>query len=261
MGNPDTNADRLLEMVGQIRAYARERELTLFYGYVGGGDDAIQWNEEQGGGWREFVDCAKSLGARILYLNWAPFEEFQVADALEEAQALPAAAPGAAARDAASLSQEIEGYREKVGLTAVIDLAFLADGIFHTLEIEADWFRAFQELLPEGEGDEGVNDQAREQLVRKWAPKLASAPEYARCTTRGEQRHVLRKLAGAEYDGPAAEEILDEAKAIYELEVYPERARRLGKEARELKARGETLQGIAAKLGVSNWQVRKLLAE
>ncbi len=253
--------DPLLDVVEQIRVHGREKGLVIFYGYVGGGEGSVQWNEEHGGGWQEFLACANALGGRTLYLDWAPLEESQIDELLEKAPPLEQDAPEELARQLRAFREKVEGYRDKVGLTATVDLAFACEGIFHTFEITADWFEAFEDLAPETEEGEDVVEKVQGPLIEEWAPKLASDPKYASCKTGGQRRYLLQKLAGEKYERFPVSEILSRANEIYEVDIRPENERRLREEVRGLKEHGATLSAISGKLGISVWRVRALLGE
>src|SRR5579863_9352502 len=125
---PAKTGDALLETVKAIVSSANTQGLVVFYGWAHGTNQkTVDWNEEHGGSWENFLECAKAVGAKLLYVNWAPFEEFQVDEAVEHLEAAIAAGSEAEnhQRDSLPSNREIEAYRNKVGMTAVIDLAFM----------------------------------------------------------------------------------------------------------------------------------------
>jgi hypothetical protein len=63
-------ADALLGVVDKIVSTAKERGLVVFYGWAHATNQkTVDWNEDHGGNWEKFLDCAKAVGAKLLYLN------------------------------------------------------------------------------------------------------------------------------------------------------------------------------------------------
>lgn len=258
--------DLLLGVVEEIRTHAEEEGFIVFYREecAGGSKDTFNWHEEHGGDWKRFLACAKAMAVRTVYLSWLPFEGWQVDDALEDV-----ALPGdeTSERKKAELeayNQQVETYREKVGLTAVIELAFVAEAVFHICEITADWFRAFEELTTEEEGrGEEIEKEKKvdKALVYEWAGKLASHPKYGSCKSDDQREYLLEKLAGEEYEKLPLGDILRRAETVYQFEVRPEVEERLRDQARALRKQGLNMSAIALKLGISANRVSGLLAE
>ncbi len=257
-----TASDPLLKTVEDICAYAQDLGLAIFYGFAVDEEEDIRWNEEHGGDWKKFLDTTKALGAKVLYLNWAPFEEFQVDEALEEVRE----AVHSSTSEGAEIEQrerEIEKYRDKVGLTAVVDLAFALDGVFHIHQIFPQWFLAFEELRPEEEEPEEEPEEKEldKTLVKKWATILANHPQFATCKTYGQRQYLLESLAKDEYETLPVGHVVSRAESIYLLEVRPKDEERLRNEARKLRSQGMTINAIALRLGISKDRVSALVAE
>jgi len=254
-------SDPFTKFVDEITAHTKQEGLVLYYGLKEGTfDTAVYWNEERGGDWRKFLNVAKALGARVVYLNWSPFEEFQVDEALssvpddEEFDD-----PDSEERD-----QQIEAYREKVGLIAQIDLAFVVDGVTHIYRRSPDWFEAFQALVHEaGDEDEQELPEPRvdKATVDKWARSLATHEKYAGCKTHDQRRYLLEQLAGDDYGTLPVNEVLKRADTVYTFEVRPEQEKELRARARTLREHGLNLNAIGQKLGISRDRVSALLAD
>jgi hypothetical protein len=263
------SADVLLEKANSIVNLANTQGLVVFYGWAHGSDQkTVHWNEEHGGDCAKFLECAKAADAKLLYLNWAPFEEFQIDEALEHREGTIAAG------DKPSIDQphnvpsrrEIEAYRNRVGMTAVIDLAFVHEDIVHIYQCFADWFETFQELT---EGLEMDSDESADRfpervvdkaLVRKWASQLASHPKFG-MTRSGDQREfLLESIAGTEIDTLPVGDILARADSIYQFEIKPGEEERMRAKAHELREQGLNMNAIAVKLGISKDRVSGLLS-
>ena len=82
--------DSLFQTVDEINEYVKNQGLALFYGWAYAEKHfTVYWNKERGGEWQGFVSCAKASGARMLYLNWSPFEDFQIDDARRHLDSRP----------------------------------------------------------------------------------------------------------------------------------------------------------------------------
>jgi hypothetical protein len=263
------SADALLEKVEAIVNAAKGQGLVVFYGWAHGTDQkTVDWNGEHGGDWEKFLECAKAAGARMLYINWAPFEDFQIDEAVGHLEKTITAGSGASIEQPASVPsrREIETYRDRVGMTAVIDLAFVHEDIVHIHQCFADWFQAFEELtggLAE-DSDESEDSFAErvvdKALVRKWASELANHSKFG-ATRSGDQREfLLEAIAGAEIDTLPVGHILARADSVYQFEIKPKEEERQRSEARRLREQGLNINAIAVKLGISKDRVSGLLS-
>lgn len=261
--------DALLGVVENIVNAAKGHGLVVFYGWAHGADQkTVDWNEQHGGDWEKFLECAKAVGARLLYLNWAPFEEFEVAEALEHLEGIVAAGGRAEIGEPGPLPSrsEIEAYRDRVGMTAAIDLAFIHQDVVHIHQHFADWFQTFQELT---EGLEADSDETEDSfperivdkaLVRKWASELANHAKFGAARTGDQREFLLETIAGSEIDSLPVRDILARADSIYQFEIKPKEEDRLRTEARRLREQGLNINAIAAKLAISKDRVSGLLS-
>lgn len=258
-----TRSDPLSTTVKDICDLTAKLGLVIFYGWAYD-EDAITWNEEHGGDWNKFIETAKALGAKLIYLNWAQFEEFQVDEALEKVIGEAEESPDSERPEVEKRRLEIEKYRDKVGLTVVIDLAFTSEGVFHTYQSFAPWFVAFEDLTPEEDGDEEeelVENKTDRTLIDKWANILANHPKFGSCKSYQQREYLLEGQAKEEYETLPVHQILSRADTIYTMEVRPKADLRLQEEARKLRHQGLNMNAIALKLGISRDRVSGLLAE
>src|SRR5229473_41150 len=149
--------DPLARTVEEIQQSAKHESLCLYYGWMAGEKlPTVHWNEERGGDWRAFLECAKNLKAQVVYLNWTPFEQFQVEEAVSELELKMANNDGLSdeLEDAKDRLNRMTKFKTKVGLTCLIDLAFVAHGVIHIYQKTADWFDEFQALSEDIEDDD-----------------------------------------------------------------------------------------------------------
>ncbi len=261
------SGDVLIERVEAIINAAKGQGLVLFYGWAHGTNQkAVTWNEEHGGDWEKFLACAKAVGAKMLYVNWAPLEEFQIDEAVEHLERIIAGGTGIEPPDSVPSRREIEAYRDKVGVTAVIDLAFVYEDVVHIHQCFADWFQAFEELTEGLEEDSDASDASFHErvvdkaLVKKWASELANHPKFG-STRSGDQREfLLESIAGDEIDTLPTGDILARADSIYQIEIKPKEEERVRGEVRRLREQGLNINAIALKLGISKDRVSGLLS-
>ena len=263
------STDVLLEKVEAIIKAAKGQGIVVFYGWAHGADQkTVDWNEEHGGDWEKFLECAKAAGAKMLYLNWEPFEECQVDEALEHRERTVTAGsePGVQEPDSVPSPREIEAYRDRVGVTAVIDLAFVHEDLVHIHQCYADWFQAFEKLT---EGLEQDSDESEDSfpervidkaLVKKWASELANHAKFGAARTGDQREFLLEGIAGAEIDTLPVGDILARADSIYQFEIKPKEDERLRIEAGRLREQGLNLSAIALKLGIPKDRVSGLLS-
>ena len=255
-------SDPLFKTIEEIVAHTKEEGFVTFYGWAHGGkENTVHWNEEHGGDWKRFLESAKALGVRAVYLNWAPFEEFQVDEALADVSVDQESE--ASRTEIEEYNQQVEKCREKVGLTEIIDLTFVVDGVFHIYQLAADWFTAFEELIAEEELEEHepLEKPVDKPLVNKWASMLANHPKFGSCKNDDQREYLLEQLTGEDYETLPLGEILRRAETLYVFEVRPKQEEGLRKQAREFRKQGLNMNAIAQKLGISRDRVSGLLAD
>lgn len=255
-------ADPLATRVEQIRDHVKSLGISLFCGSVPYDEKrTVYWDEEQGGDWKMFLECAKAAGAKIVYLHWETFEESE----LDEALATELANGESAHVEGESLRAQIEQFRDKAGLTASIHLAFVSDGISHIFYEAAEWFTRFAELTEDDSEDEdrvaGREAKADPALIDKWARTLASHPKYSSCKSGDEREFLLEQLAGEAFSSLPLWPTLRRAETVYVMEIKEQEEERLGTQARELRNQGLNMNAIAKRLRISRDKVSGLLAE
>ncbi len=257
--------DPLSRTVEEIRQSAKSDGLCVFFGWLA--EDklpTVHWNEDHGGDWKVFLECAKSLKAEAIYLNWAPFEQFQVDDAVSEIESELAENEGLddETRSIKKRLDQIAEFKNKVGLTSVIDLAFVADGVVHIYQKTANWFNEFENLAPEDADDDEEEETkpADKATINKWATMLASNPNFITCKDSRNREYLLEKIAGDEFPKLPAYEILTRAETIFHVEFRQAAEARLADEIRSLREQGLNVNAIALKLGMSRDRVSGLLS-
>jgi len=251
--------DPLSKTLEEIHEEAKGSGMRIFYGYLAEHNKvpAVHWNRENGGDWKKFFVCGRTLSATILYVNWAPFEQFEVDDAMSKLES-EIAEDDDEEEETKKLLTQVRAFQSKVGLTCVIDLAFVANGMVHIYQETADWFDEFGDLIGDND-DEGDTEERRpidKAVVNKWAATLASDPKYA---TSKQREYLLEKIAGDEFSKLPLYEILRRAETIFQVEFKQGAEEKLSQEIQELRNQGLNMNAIALKLGISRDRVSGLV--
>ena len=140
--------DTLLAVKEEIRAYAAEHGLTVFHGTDSGeSDNHMLWDRRAGGDWKAFLECARSIGVKMIYLESTEFMDIDLFELPDD-----------------DLRRT---FTPRVGQTADVSVLFLWDGFIHAYREVADWY-AHYELLTEDfmESDEedGEEDDVDKDL-------------------------------------------------------------------------------------------------
>ncbi|MGO9589526.1 MAG: hypothetical protein ACLP3K_05700 [Candidatus Acidiferrales bacterium] len=258
--------DPLLTIVEEIRRSATSRGLTLFFGWLAEHEGpAVHWNEDHGGDWKAFLECASSLSAKVVYLNWAPFEQFQIDDPVAALEA-ELGEGGVSNDDTKTIKEKIlqlRSFNEKVGLTCIIDLAFVVGGTVHLYQKTTDWYDEFSELLPDDDDEDQFAEEEKpldSATVEKWARALAADPNYILRKGSSQHLELLKKIAGDEAEKISTYGVLNRAQAIFQDEFRQDAERKLVEEIRQLREDGLNVNAVAIKLGISKDRVSGLLS-
>jgi hypothetical protein len=129
-----------------------------------------------------FLDLARQLGGRVIYLHATPFDPATVdGDQPEEPPA--------------------RLLRHK-GQTGQISVAFAANGLVHFWEHHTAWFAEWEDLadatvilpgMDEDDGTERLSSEERARLVTELAEAILADPQF-RGTPRGDKLRTARRL-------------------------------------------------------------------
>jgi hypothetical protein len=218
-------------------------------------------DREQGGDWKSFLACAKASNTNILYLSWDSFDQDDIDDSLSklESDILKGDEKQLGhPEQIKKLTSQILEFQSRVGLTCVVDLGFVANGVVHTYRETTDWFDKFTELTS-GDGDDDDADEEEESLsdsdLDEWATKLASNPRYATGTRRLD---LFQEIAGAEVSKLPAYRILQRAEMIYRADFKQLAEEKLAAQILELQNQGLNMKAIGMKLDMSQGRVSAL---
>lgn len=259
METPPVSLERLLaELVDRCR----EKGIGVFRGFINPEEhEVVDWDEEEGD-LGSFLDVALQSGARMVYVHAFKFTEHELAEALEEA--------------APERLRQLEAFRAHLGDASSVTVMFRFDGLFHSWTKWAPWHDAFSALChPEDESEEDTYDETeedyaqaqreRKRLLDEAATALAHDPRFAECRNQAARLALLRRVKpDIEEEFPTEfqqRSVVQEAQAIYELDVRPKLASDSRQRVLELKQQGFSVSQIASRVSLKAAEVKRLLEE
>jgi len=141
--------DELAVLKDRIVDAIRREGFTPFYGaFPSDNLPQLSWNPELESDPTAFLQVAKSLGLRVIYVDWVAFTSELIDEnvlSVEEGRELnESQADWVNDRNA-----RLEEFREYAGQTASVRAGFLHDGLFHFFDRHYDWYETFSALLDE----------------------------------------------------------------------------------------------------------------
>ena len=139
----DLNLDALKD---EILRYLEASEFAVFRGYPGTLDDMaiVNWDAESFPDYRMFLDAAHRSGERVIIFIGATFDEDDITD-IEADIALSAIEHD----QVRTLEQRLRPFRQHVGKTCFIQIAFDHRGRLYVYELQPDWYSEYLELNDE----------------------------------------------------------------------------------------------------------------
>jgi hypothetical protein len=140
--------DDLATVKDDMVAFIAGHGMRRMNGYVPEDVPTVVFEEEDGDGWKDFVEHAKSAGAPFLTMSEVVLEPEDVATLI--GQVRDGNYPD---HDAVEL-EEAQGLTQHVGKTGYLQLGFAHGGVMFLYETATEWYDTFQELM-ESVGDLG----------------------------------------------------------------------------------------------------------
>jgi hypothetical protein len=145
----------------EIDEYLRKSDFVVFYGFSRGFDEnpEIDWDTIHHPDYKQFLDVAKKLGAKLIILHHREFNSAIVDRALDELSA--AGFDYDEQRQFESRLRELAMYD---GFTCVVELSFDYSGSLYVFELRTDWYNELNDILDQldlaGGEDEGDEDDS-----------------------------------------------------------------------------------------------------
>ena len=142
-----------------IEAYLDSSGLSVFHGYGSVVDtlNQVVWDTERRPEFREFVECARKSGAKIVTFYYRSFSLDQIDSALDQLE--DSNLSREEKRNFETRLRQLQAYE---GFTCSVELSFSVDGQVYSFEQHTDWYEALNDILAELDDataeDEDEND-------------------------------------------------------------------------------------------------------
>lgn len=128
----------------EIEKYLEENNFTVFHGLSRQSDQLpiVEWDAQRYPNYKLFLQTARQLDERLIVLHHREFSAEAVDDLLDELDQF-------SLDDDSALSKRLRELRLYDGFTCAVELSFEHRGTIYLFELEADWYREFNELREE----------------------------------------------------------------------------------------------------------------
>lgn len=154
--NLDTLKDEIVE-------YLKAEGFTIFYGFTRMPEETavVYWNVDERPDFREFLDAARDLGARVIVYMARAFDTGLVDRSLQMLEECDFSRD-----ERRSYERRLKEFRPYDGFTCAIELSFDYSARIYMYVVEADWYSDFLQLSEEIEaaaresGEEDEDDES-----------------------------------------------------------------------------------------------------
>jgi len=172
----------------KILTYLKQEGFCAFFGFFEENSPGtikterpsrVFWDDKAASGWQGFLQTAKTVGVRMVYMDEWIFEDEDLQEAQLEAQLD---------------EREIESYRKYVGEPRGLSLSWFFGGLRHDLKITTKWHETFEDLSePKGvdEDDEEEDREPSEEELVKYSRQVAEDPRFHRAKTKGIRLSIV----------------------------------------------------------------------
>ncbi|MBV8828378.1 MAG: hypothetical protein JO108_04045 [Acidobacteriaceae bacterium] len=129
-----------------IEAYLDSSGLSVFHGY-GNPVDALNhmlWDTERRPDFREFVECARKAGSKIISFYYRSFSLDQIDSALDQLEDTNLTREEK--RNFETRLRQLQAYE---GFTCSVELSFSVEAQIYSFELHTDWYEALNDILAE----------------------------------------------------------------------------------------------------------------
>jgi hypothetical protein len=137
--NLDTLKSEILECLGN-------EGFVIFHGYsrLAETDSFVAWDSDRYPDYRQFLKAAQQAGIKMIVFNDRQFSAGHLEDAAERLQACDLAA-----EERRTLERRLRELRAFEGFTCALELSFDCQGRVYLLNLRAEWYEDFLDLLEE----------------------------------------------------------------------------------------------------------------
>ncbi len=117
----------------------------------------VTWDSEKYPDFQMFLDAARKLGVRMIMFSAREFDEAEVVEAEEELEGSEMSRD-----DRREYGKTLKNFRQHLGATCSIELAFQFETHFYLYEARADWYEDFVNISEEVTTFGGINTDDEE---------------------------------------------------------------------------------------------------
>lgn len=145
----------------EIERYLDESEMAVFYGYSRALESipAVYWDCDQHPDYKQFIQAARTAGAKLIVFHQREFSVEQIDDALS--QLAECDVPGEDYRD---FERRLSHLRSHDGAVCCIELSFDHQGRVFLFDLRTEWYQDLSDVLDEIQVLSGSDDEDDEPL-------------------------------------------------------------------------------------------------
>jgi len=134
------------ELRTEILEYLETKGFVVFHGYsrLGDADSFAAWDVEQRPDYRQFLDAAQRVGAKLVvyhHREFAPAHIDDAAERLEEGEF--------GVEEKRVLERRLREMRSYEGFTCAIELSFECEARVYLFNLRAGWYEEYLDLVEE----------------------------------------------------------------------------------------------------------------
>jgi hypothetical protein len=128
----------------EIDSYLRHSGFVVFYGMSRSIDDTpeIDWDTAHYPDYKQFLDVAKELGARLVVLHHREFDSEIIDRALDQLEGT-----GVEYEDGRHIEARLRELNMYDGFTCVIELSFDYQDVMYMFELRTEWYNELNDIL------------------------------------------------------------------------------------------------------------------
>jgi hypothetical protein len=143
----------------EVLAYLQQTGMAVFHGYHRMLDSLLQvaWDVDEHPDFREFLDVARKVGAKLIVFNSDTFSQHEIDDALEQLE------------DSDFTREEKRSYEARLrqlqayeGFTCGLQVSFNLENRLYVYELHAEWYEALTDIVNELDAASGDEEEDEE---------------------------------------------------------------------------------------------------
>jgi hypothetical protein len=128
----------------EIDAYLKQAGFVVFYGMSRSIDDIpeIDWDTVHYPDYKQFLDVAKQMGAKLIVLHFREFDSDIIESALDRLESTTFEF-----EDSRHIETRLRELNMYDGFTCVIELSFDYEDVMYMFELRTDWYNELNDIL------------------------------------------------------------------------------------------------------------------